>query len=203
MTELAGKLAAPDIDVAGIALGELVQLGRPAVPTLVAALLSPTGQVRGLAAEGLGMIGDPASADALVAAVEDPDDVVRAKAATALLRLGDGRWLDAAIRTINDYADVLHSDLSLSAYALASQGPAVGPRVVELLRAGDAGTRRKAAWILGKIAAEQALGRPAWQELLRLLDGYHPDRPPAEQAAAVDEVAAFLTRHAGDPEVSR
>jgi HEAT repeat protein len=203
MDELAGKLAAPDMDVAGLALGELVELGRPAVPTLVAALRSPTAQVRGLAAEGLGMIGDQASADALAAVVDDTDDVVRAKAATALLRLRDGRWLDAAIRTINDYPDVLHSDLSLSAYALASQGPAVGPRVVELLRSSDVATRRKAAWVLRSIAAEQAPGRPAWQELLRLLDGYDPDRPLVEEAAAVEAVAAFLTRHAGDPEVSR
>jgi HEAT repeat protein len=203
MDELASKLAAPDMDVAGIALGGLVQLGRPAVPTLIAALRSSTAQVRGLAAEGLGMIGDQSSADALAVVVDDADDVVRAKAATALLRLRDGRWLDAAIRTLNDYPDVLHSDLSLSAYALASQGPAVGPRVVQLLRSTDTGTRRKAAWVLRTIASEQVPGRPAWQELLRLLDGYDPDRPLAEQAAAVDEVAAFLTRHAGDPEVSR
>lgn len=183
--DLVGKLAARDVDEAGLALGELIRRGRPATPALLGALAAPDARVRSLAAEGLGMIGDPAAADPLAAAVADGDEVVRARAATALAYLGDPRGVDAVIRTIDDFHDVLHSDLSLSAYTLARLGPPVVARVVDLLSAEQRRTRVKAAWILGAIATPRAGRDERWAELGRLVEAYDPDSPAG--AAAVGE----------------
>lgn len=190
LEELIGRLAARDADDAGLALGELVRRGRAAMPALLGALSDADARVRSLAAEGLGIIGDPAAADELAAAVEDDDEVVRAKAATALAYLGDPRGVDALVRTIDDYHDLAHSELSLSAYTLARLGPRVVPRVADLLGAEQLRTRVKAAWVLRAIATQRAPRDERWDELLRLVEAYDPAAPASGSAA----VAAWLAR---------
>src|SRR3974377_134999 len=102
--ELIERLAAPDANDAGLALGDLVGRGRSAAPALRGALARDEARIRALAAEGLGLIGDRVSADALSAAVdEDEDEEVRARAARALAVLGDQRGVEAVIRTLDDY----------------------------------------------------------------------------------------------------
>jgi len=196
--ELVERLAAPDANDAGLALGELVRRGGAAAPALRGALAAGDARVRALAAEGLGLIGDQASADALAAAVEDGDERVRAKAATALAHLGDPRGVDAVIRTLDDYHDLLHSELSLSAYTLARLGPPVVPRVVALLGAGDAGTRVKAAWVLRTIASGMAQRDPSWEGLGRLLGEYDPAGPEPERRRAAAEVADWVEARPDD-----
>ena len=189
LEELVGQLAARDADDAGRALGELVRRGRAAAPALRGALSAPEARVRSLAAEGLGIIGDPAAADALAAAAEDGDEVVRAKAATALAYLGDPRGVDAVVRTIDDYHDLAHSELSLSAYTLARLGPPVVARVVDLLDADERRTRVKAAWVLRAIATRLAQRHERWEELRRLLEAYDPGSP-----ASASGVVEWLAR---------
>ena len=196
--ELIQRLAEPDANDAGLALGELVQRGLEAAPALRRALASSEAGVRALAAEGLGHIGDTAGADALAAAVEDGDERVRARAATALAQLGDPRGVDAVIRTLDDYHDLLHSELSLSAYTLARLGPPVVPRVVALLGAGETGSRTKAAWVLRTIASRMAQRDQSWDGLVRLLDAYDPSGPEAERNRAAAAVAGWVRARPDD-----
>jgi HEAT repeat protein len=70
------------------ARSELVEIGRAAVPALIAGLHDPEPRARWEAAKALGDICMPAAAEALVAALEDEDTSVRWAAAESLVALG-------------------------------------------------------------------------------------------------------------------
>ena len=67
----------------------LVDIGRPAVPSLVSALKDHNQTVRWESAKALGQISDPKSIDALVMALRDKLFDVRWLAAEALIGIGD------------------------------------------------------------------------------------------------------------------
>jgi hypothetical protein len=86
----------------------LIDIGQAAVPALIAALSSPSENVRWEAAKALGEIRDPRAAPALMDALEDTEPGVRWLAEEALIALGrrglltilealeercDSRWL--------------------------------------------------------------------------------------------------------------
>jgi HEAT repeat protein len=66
----------------------LVEIGGPAVASLIEALTDPNDDVRWEAAKALGQIGDPEAAPALVNALEDENSGVRWLAAEGLIALG-------------------------------------------------------------------------------------------------------------------
>lgn len=66
----------------------LVELGRPAVPNLVAVLGSANQQIRWEAAKALSEIADPSSSSALVTTLEDNDPGIRWLAAEGLSKIG-------------------------------------------------------------------------------------------------------------------
>jgi HEAT repeat protein len=191
--ELAQGLRSPDVDTAALALGELVDSGAPSVPALIDALGDADPAVRKRAAEGLGMIGDPSSADALFQAVGDADERVRANAATALARLGDPRALEALVRTLDDAPDPLHADLTLSAYTLMSLGPDALPAMADVLESGSEPARRRAAFILMKIASDrfdEDTGN-RWRRLHGVVASYDPNADRSERADAARAVRAW------------
>jgi HEAT repeat protein len=84
---LIATLASRDGVERRVARGQLVSLGKPAVPGLIQCLSHPHKQIRWEAAKALGHIADPIAAAALVNALEDKDGDVRWLAAVALVAL--------------------------------------------------------------------------------------------------------------------
>jgi HEAT repeat protein len=88
ITSLIDALTSKDGVERHAAREQLEEIGRPAVPSLVRALQSPSAYARWEAAKALGGIGDASAAPALVGALEDEKSAVRWLAATALINLG-------------------------------------------------------------------------------------------------------------------
>ena len=142
-----------DMDVCGQCIDELVEAGKPVVPTLVS-LLDDWDQwvdVRMAAVEALGRIGGRPATKALESALEnDPHTDVQGAAAQALGRLKSDRSIARLLRAL-DTAD--RDKQVATIFALAQlRNPAAVPRLEELAdqldSAGDnlvAGTTRAAA----------------------------------------------------------
>ncbi len=88
ISSLVETLASADGAERHAARVQLEEIGRPAVPTLLRALQSPSEYARWEAAKALGRLPDPSAAAALVSALQDEKAGVRWLAATALINLG-------------------------------------------------------------------------------------------------------------------
>ncbi len=193
--KLVDQLSDPKGDTRGLALAELVRRKAAAVPGLTGVLSGPDARARGLAAEGLGMIGAPSAADALYAALGDSDSCVRGKSAGALQRLGDPRALEAMLRAIADCPDVLHSEHTVATYGLMGYGPKALPALAPLLKDPDADRRRRAFTAL-RALVQRLPGTPVdWPTLHSSLGGYDPGAPSAQRDNAADEWAAWIRTH--------
>ena len=80
----------------------LVELGQPALETLVKALKDKDENVRKQAVIALGRIQDPAAIDALIEMLQDKDWFIRLTAAAALEKIGDERGRDAIKPLLRD-----------------------------------------------------------------------------------------------------
>lgn len=80
----------------------LVELGQPALETLVKALKDKDENVRKQAVIALGRIQDPAAIDALIEMLQDKDWFIRLTAAAALEKIGDERGRDAIKPLLKD-----------------------------------------------------------------------------------------------------
>jgi len=80
----------------------LVELGQPAMETLVKALKDKDENVRKQAVIALGRIQDPAAIDALIEMLQDRDWFTRLTAAAALEKIGDERGRDAIKPLLRD-----------------------------------------------------------------------------------------------------
>ena len=89
ISSLVSLLASKDGVKRSKARAALVEIGRPAVDSLVSALKDRNQTVRWESAKALGQIRDPKSIDALVAALRDKLFDVRWLAAEALIGIGD------------------------------------------------------------------------------------------------------------------
>ncbi|KGM02824.1 hypothetical protein Q760_11065 [Cellulomonas cellasea DSM 20118] len=175
-----------------LAVGELVQLGSAAVPGLVGVVRDTASVARGLAAEALAEIADPACADDLAAAVGDLDEEVRANAAVGLSRIGDPRAAEALLRTIDDRQDLLHYPYTASVHALIALGAPALPAVATLLDAPDPVTRQR-AFVVVRSVVEAMPGTGDWQELWRELGRYEPGA--GDQDRAVAQWQAWIASH--------
>ena len=194
MEELKKRFYSLDQRTSGLALGELINLGKAASPTLIEALSHDNARVRRLAAEGLGEIKDPTAADALFKAVADANDEVRARAATALYALGDRRGLQALVTTLNDYPDVLHSPNTVAMYPLMGRaGKEALPLIVPLLRAADDVTRQRGFLVLCAIVSRLPDGKD-WDRLWKSLGSYDPMGPPRERDRAAGQWLSWLAK---------
>jgi HEAT repeat protein len=189
VADLGRRLGSSDPNEAGIALGELLELGRAATPALVAAATAESADTRTRAFEGLAGIADPETEPVLRRALDDPDGRVRSGAAVALNRIGADGALDALAATLDDWPDKLHGEMSKSAYELARSGPAALSIAIGLLASDDWATRAKGAWITRRIA-EAAGGDYA--ELGRIVAGYTFELPPEQQRTIADAARRWL-----------
>lgn len=94
----------------------LVLVGDPAVPRLQALLTSSDKRARWEAAKALGVMIDPAGADAFVKILDDPESDVRWLAATGLIALGP-RSVRPVLRSLTDLS-VPRGHLEMSHRAL-------------------------------------------------------------------------------------
>ena len=176
---------------AGIALGDLIALGRAATPALVEAAAADSADTRALAMEGLAARRRPRDR---AGAAPRARGSRRARALRRRRRAQPHRRrpapLDALAATLDDWPDELHGEMSRSAYELAGSGPRALPIAVGLLASDDWATRAKGAWITRRIAA-QAGGDH--DELARIVEGYTGrDRSPDEQRAIAEEARRWL-----------
>jgi hypothetical protein len=193
MEQIKTRLYSTDQDTSGLALAELIRLGKKATPVLLEALSHSNPRTRRLAAEGLAEIADPSTADALFQATHDSNPEVRARAATALHKLGDKRSLKALVATLDDYPDILHNPYTASMYPLMQGGKDVLPLVVPLLQSPDDLTRQRAFLIVKAVVTKLPQGQD-WNQLWQSLGSYDPAAPQAERDKAAKQWEAWLTK---------
>ncbi|MEI2609281.1 MAG: HEAT repeat domain-containing protein [Candidatus Promineifilaceae bacterium] len=193
LEDLKTRFYSTDQDTSGLALADLIDRGKEALPILVEALTHTNARTRRLAAEGLSEIADPASADALFAATHDTNDEVRARAATALYRMGDKRALAVLVAGLNDYPDELHNPYTATMYPLMRGGKEVLPLVVPLLQAPAALTRERAFLVVKAVASRVVQGQ-SWEQLWQSLGRYDPADSPAEQNKAAQQWQEWLAQ---------
>lgn len=193
MEQIKIRLYSTDQDTSGLALAELIRLGKKATPVLLEALTHSNPRTRRLAAEGLGEIADPTSADALFQATHDSNPEVRARAATALHKLGDKRSLSALVATLDDYPDILHNPYTASMYPLMQGGKDVLPLVVPLLQAPNDLTRERAFLVVKAVVTKLPQGQD-WNQLWQSLGSYDPAASQAERDKAAKQWEAWLTQ---------
>ncbi|MFN6564596.1 MAG: HEAT repeat domain-containing protein [Nostoc sp. ChiSLP01] len=193
MEQIKTRLYSTDQDTSGLALAELIRLGKKATPVLLEALTYSNPRTRRLAAEGLAEIADPSTADALFQATHDSNPEVRARAATALHKLGDKRSLKALVATLDDYPDILHNPYTASMYPLMQGGKDVLPLVVPLLQSADDLTRQRAFLIVKAVVTKLPQGQD-WNQLWQSLGSYDPAAPHPERDKAAKQWEAWLTK---------
>jgi HEAT repeat protein len=191
--QLAERFLTGERKASTAAYRELLRLGKPAVPVLVQALTHADARTRRLAAEGLGELRDPASADALFAATRDSNGEVRARAATTLHKLGDPRALAALVATLNDYPDELHNPYTASMYPLMNGDKAVLPLVAPLLLAADIDSRER-AFLIVRAVVSRHYKQEAWTTLWETLGRYDPAAPQAARDDAARQWQDWVSR---------
>jgi HEAT repeat protein len=82
--------------------GKCVELGKPAVDPLIAALSNQDKNARQGIVDALGKIGDARAVEPLVAALKDSDFLVRILTAEALAKIGDARSVEPLIAALGD-----------------------------------------------------------------------------------------------------
>jgi hypothetical protein len=159
----------------------LVQIGKPAVASLIDSLKDADERVRLSAISTLGEIGDAQAVDPLVAALEDDSSEIRRATIRALGQIRDARAVDPLIATLNDTLDVR----SASAKALGQirDARAIEP-LIAALDDSAAGMREAAAKALGQIRDARAV-----EKLIVALN---------DRSRSVREAAANALGHIGD-----
>jgi len=168
--------------IAGIIAG----IGPDAIDPLMIELRSSKGDVRALAADILGAIGDQKACDRLIASLSDPETDVRARAATALGVLGNAKAVKPLIKAAQDEAWPVRARAAKSLGRIGDQ-IAVRP-LAQLLKDRQWWVRRNAGYALS------AIGEPGLEMLEKNLS--NPDPYAAERALEVLEetgrISAFV-----------
>ena len=150
LTALRGRDAAARIR----ARKRLVEIGKPAVPELIALLADHKQLMRWEAAKTLAEIADPEAAPALIQALEDPDQDVRWVAGVAVITLGDDglRPLLSALTKRSDSIYLFRSAHHVIAGFKSSGRSPELQRLLEALRSDEPG-------VMVPPAAREALER--------------------------------------------
>ncbi|MGI5992664.1 MAG: HEAT repeat domain-containing protein [Methanosarcina sp.] len=123
--KLTHSLGDKDQNVSYASVYALVDIGEPAVDSLIKALKDDNPQVRSLAALALGRIGDQKAVDSLIEVLDDPSPEVRMSAAFSLGSLGAAEAVEPLIELLKDE----NENVVLS--AVSSLGELRDPRAVE------------------------------------------------------------------------
>ncbi|MBE2272322.1 MAG: HEAT repeat domain-containing protein [Anaerolinea sp.] len=138
---LLNDLRGNDEDKQRQAIYRLLELSDPStIPALLEALRDKNVEIRSVAAEALGTIGDEAALDGLEDVLRsDDDDSVRAAAAKALGTIGDPTSIPVLLQTLKtENSELWHS----AAEALWLMNEDVMPHVITALTHPDHDTRR-------------------------------------------------------------
>jgi HEAT repeat protein len=190
-------LANSDEGVRGKAVDILCQLGAPAVEPLLASLKAPKPQVRALAAEALGRLGDARAVDPLVACLKEPgapetESLATGENAPAENKKNEDTDEPAPTAAPDDGTAEVRQK---AAEALGRLGrPAVEP-LLACLDENDATVKGLAAETLGKIQDARAIG-PLVDHLAKL-----SGEEIGENVNGRDAVIAALTKF-GPPAIA-
>jgi HEAT repeat protein len=151
-----------------------VEIGRPAVDSLIDALKHPDALIRQLAARGLGQIRDARAVEPLIASLKGREDV-RAAAATALGEIDDERAVEPLIAAVKDPGANVRA---AAARALGQLGDVRAvDRLIMGLRDHESVVRGAAAVALGEIGDVKAV-----EPLINALHGREDVRAAAASA---------------------
>ena len=156
-----------DEDAREAARDALVNIGEPAVESLIDVLKGEDSNIKKYAAMALGQIGDLKALEPLIKALSDEEDVVRFNAAQALINIGDSRAVGPLIIALDDEISGVRWS---AAMALGNIGDtrAVEP-LMEALGDKDDIVQANAANALGMI------GEPAIDSLFKALEDINRD----------------------------
>ncbi len=135
-------------------------------PVLLAAAASDEALQRGLAARGLGALGDPQAIPVLLPLVGDPDETVAMQALRALGAIADPRGAFAAAAALDAPSDVVRREALRTLSLLPTERP-LAERLVRQVGSRD-------PWI--RAAALQALASHDRETAALVLSGMDPDR---------------------------
>lgn len=150
---LLNDLRGDDEDKQLQAIYRLLELSDPTtIPALLEALRDKNAEIRSVAAEALGVIGEDAALQGLEdALLMDENDDVRVAAAKALGTIGDSTSVPALLQALKtENTDVWHS----AAESLWLMNEDVMPHVIEALTSIDHDTRRVALQAVLWLSAE-------------------------------------------------
>lgn len=154
LAPLFAALRDPDWQTSQAATKALIAHQAAALPSLIAALTDPSGEVCRRAAQALGQIGDRQATAPLLAALHAPDPLLAWTAVAALGNLGDPQAV-APLIALFQQPDPLERIYSIVSVALAGIGPAAVDPLMQLLSAGLPATpqaRLYAAYALSRLA---------------------------------------------------
>jgi HEAT repeat protein len=156
-----------------------VEVGAPAVESLIDALRHHDSLVRQVAARGLGQIGDARAVEPLIGALRGREDV-RAVAAQALGQIDDGRAVEPLISALKDGGSNVRA---AAARALGQLGDVQAvDRLIGALKDHESSVRQAATLALGEIGDARAV-----EPLIGALKGREDVR--SATAAALGEIA--------------
>lgn len=155
----------------------LVELGRTAVPALLAALDDPDPEFKGYIIEILGEIGDKSSVTKLAEVLRGHNPAVRAKAAAALAAVGGSEAVQALLAVLTDNDKTVRSQAVLGLRRMGDL--AAVPGLADAAGDPDRFVRANALDALGKFGET---GLAALQQIAG--DSGHPEK---DRAAAILE----------------
>lgn len=144
-------MALKDETCGSMAANALVNIGKPAVPSLIAALKDDDPIVRRNATKALVEIKDTGAVEPLINSLKDSDLIVRRNAAKALGEIKDTRAVEPLIASLKDEGAVVRRN---AAEALGKiRDSRATESLVACLKDGDAIVRKNAALALKEIGA--------------------------------------------------
>jgi HEAT repeat protein len=144
---LAKRLAAPNVDVRREVASALAAVGTDqAVEALVSRIDDESPQIRHVVVSAIGEVGDPRPLDALIEALRDENGVVRRTAVFSIIELLSSAPTEQSHQLRESVVERLRQ---------TDDESVVGPLVDILENTTEAGPRRNAAWLLGRVAGEE------------------------------------------------
>ena len=132
-----------------------MKIGQPAVEPLIACLKDENTDVRRMAVQALGQLGDKRAVGPLVACLRDKEGFVRGEAASVLGKLGDQQAAEPLIDCLRDERANVRSTAADALGKLADKRAVKALAVC--LKDEEATVRRAAAGALGKLADKRAV----------------------------------------------
>lgn len=123
--KLVGSLGDKDKEVASASTNALIDIGEPAVSSLIEALKDENPQVRSYAALALGEIRDKKAVEPLMEILDDPSPEVRRNAAYSLGEIGDIKAVEPLIELLKD------EDVEVVRFTVIALGLLKDPRATE------------------------------------------------------------------------